>query len=258
VIKEKLMRYAKVVSALCGVFFVFATVGASSALAAKDNPLWQLGSKIATEGVAMAVEGEANGEQTLTSAKLTIKCQKLTLNGAAEIIGSKLPESGKGKGKIRYKACSVSGSDETTCTINGAAIGKGEIETNALNMLEAYASKSAAEAEALTTEETVTVFKPSTGELFAEFTLAGTCPVSGKPKVEGSGVIVKNLGKNESLEVHEIEAPAEAKTKYFEWSDDGVVVEAKASLELAGEKATCSGKAKVKTDEPTEKFNLAI
>src|ERR1700728_3092748 len=213
------MRYAKVVSVLCGAFFVFATVGASSALAAKDNPLWALEGKIATAGVTMAVEAEANGSQTLESAKITISCKKLSFVGG-EIIGSTLPESGKGKGKILYQECIVVGSDETTCKINGAAIGKGEIETKALVTLEAYASKAAAEAEALTTGETVTVFKPenATTAIFAEFTLTGTCPVTGTLKVEGTGVIVKNLGTNASLEVQEIEAPTTALTKYFEWS----------------------------------------
>jgi hypothetical protein len=255
-IKEKLMRYAKVVSVLCGAFFVFATVGASSALAAKDNPLWQLGSTIATEGVSMAVEAEANGEQTFTAAKLTLKCKKLSFVGG-EIIGSKLPESGKGKGKILYKECVVSGTDEATCTINGGAIGKGEIETQVLVTLEAYATRAVAEAETLNTGETVTVFKPAAGELFTELSLAGTCPVIGKMKVEGTGLVLKNLGINESLEVHEIEAPATMKTAYFEWSNAGTVVESKARIELAGEKATYSGKAKIKNDNK-EKFNLAI
>jgi hypothetical protein len=254
-IKEKLMRYAKVVSALCGAFFVFATVGVSSALATKDNPLWQLGSTIATEGMAMAVEAEANGEQTFTFAKFTMKCKKLSLV-RGEIIGAKLPEAGKGKGKILYKECVVSGTDEKTCTINGDASGSGEIETQALVTLEAYASKKAAEEEALATGETVTVFKPASGELFAEFTWAGTCPVTGKAKVEGTGVVVKNLGTNVSLEVQEIEAPATAKTAYFEWSTAGAVVESKAKIEVGGENAVYAGKAKVKNTNK-EKYNLA-
>jgi hypothetical protein len=254
--KEKLMRYVKGVHALCGVFFVFATVGASSALAAKDNPLWALEGVIAGPTVKMAVEAEASGSQELAAVNVAISCKKLSFVGG-EIIGSTLPESGKGKGKILYKECDVLGADEATCKINGAAIGKGEIETKALVTLEAYATKAAAEAEALTTEETVTVVKPETGEVFAEFTFAGTCPVSGKLPVEGTGVIVKNLGKNENLEVHEIEAPTTAKTAYFEWSSVGTITESRVKLELAGSKATYTGRAKVKNVNK-EKFNLAI
>jgi hypothetical protein len=255
-IKETLMRYAKVMSALCGALVVFAMVSASSALAAKDNPLWQLGTVIAGEGTSMAIEAEASGAQKLSAARLTISCKKLVFVNA-EISGSKLPESGKGKGWIRYEDCSVLGVDETKCTINDERVNKGGFETATLATLEAYGSKAAAEAEALTTGETVTVFKPLTPELFAEFTLAGTCPVLGKVKVEGTGVVMKNLGTNESLEVQEIEAPTTAKSRYFEWGTAGAVTESKASIELAGEKATFSGDARVKNTNK-EKYNLAI
>lgn len=233
-----------VVLALMATFAMSALGVASAAALSTNSPQWQLeaGSKILGEGESKEVVGEQKGAQLLKSSVATISCKTLSLSAGATIKGSKAPAPGTSAETIKYGECEVKGFSE--CKINGEASGKAKLETKALKDTLVFETKAAAEKEAAPTSS---LFEPAAGKVFIEFELSGTCPITGKIKVEGK-VVASNVGGENFAVTHEINSKGAAEyfvnvenktTKKFETKKE------KSELKAFGVKSTYEGVALV-------------
>ena len=247
------MKRMKLMGTLLAAVFVVGLVGATSAMATStNNPQWQILSSVLKAGETANVRAEAVGTQTLSSTGLTIACTQFSLAAGAHLIGSNAPNRGTSEETIVYSNCTVT--SFAKCKINNAV--PGTITTHPLlDLLVFLTEVGALNENAL---ESGTLFEPKTAPNFALFLLSeekpGTkeCPLTGTVKVEGTGVIVKNLTADVSSLAHEIDAPTTAIKTY--WVNEGGKTTSKAGvkIEVVGNAAIYSGVSRIwlENDEP--------
>lgn len=195
-----------------------------------------------TENETREITAEANGTQKLTSSGVVVACKKLKLKAGAVLLGG---EPGKDNETIVYEECEVE--EKPNCKVRSILGGKvnGKIETNPLTSTLVYSSKAAEEAENQTA--TLTLFKPTTGEIFTELELEGAeCPsvLVGKALPVKGEVLAENVG-NEHLVTHELNFPSPALKAYW-LQVGGVATETVIKkLLLLTATATYTGKTKV-------------
>jgi hypothetical protein len=195
-----------------------------------------------TENETREITAVGNGNQMLASPGApTVICKKLKLKAGAVLLGG---EPGKDNESIVYEECEVEG--KPNCKVKNVGGVNGTIETHPLTSTLVYTSKAAEEAE--NQAATLTLFKPTTGEIFVELELEGTeCPeaLRGKALPVKGEVLGENTGLNEHLVTHELNFPATALKIY--WLQVGGVATEKEikKLMLATLSATYSGKTKV-------------
>jgi hypothetical protein len=225
------MRRTKILI-LCAMAAMATCAALSSSASATKNPKWALceartagtgqwensectklgGTKthetrlLLTESETREITAEANGPQRLTFVGATIVCKKLKLKAGAVFLGG---EPGKDNETIVYEECEVEG--KPNCKIKN-----GTIETRPVTSTLAYSSKAAEETE--NQSATLTLFKPTTGDIFVELFLEGTeCPAAIREKalpVKGE-VLGENIKGNEHLVTQELNFPATALKTYW-------------------------------------------
>jgi hypothetical protein len=194
-----------------------------------------------TENETREITAEANGNQRLASPGApTVICKKLKLRTGAILLGG---EPGKGAGSAIFEECEVEG--KPNCKIKNVGGVNGTIETHPVTATLVYSSKAAEEKE--NQAATLTLFKPTTGEIFVELEIEGTeCPeaLRGKAFPVKGEVLGENTGGNEHLVTHELNFPTTAFKTY--WLQVGGVATEKEikKLMLATLAASYSGKTK--------------
>jgi len=250
------MKRTKILGMALVAAFAMSAV-ASATASALNNPQWQIcektggplnsectaGSSGQFEGVLLTtgskeVTATQVGVQKLSNptSGLVIVCQTLKLKAGATIIGHAAPAAGTSAETIEYGECEVEGFPN--CLINGKK--SASLTTLPLTDTLVFQTKAAAEGQ---TSPTLTLFEPTTPKLFIEFTLSGTCPVTGAVKVEGA-VLVENVNGQNYATSHTLNAPATSITKYF--VNNGATTEEKtAKLTVLGTAAKYVGESKV-------------
>jgi len=261
------MKSIKIMGLCLVAAMALSAVVSASASAATKNPKWalceartegtgqwndgkcsELGGKkthetrlLLTENETRSITAEANGTQKLTAAgAVTVVCEKLKLKAGAVLLGG---EPGKDNESIVYEECTIEGKPK--CEVRSVGGAFGTIETLPLTSTLVYSSKEAEEKE--NQAATLTLFKPTTGEIFVELELRGEeCPKALREKalpVKGE-VLGENIGGNEHLITHELNFPTTALTKY--WLQVGGVATEKEikKLFLLTSGAVYSGKTK--------------
>jgi hypothetical protein len=260
------MKLFKIVGLCFIAAMALSAVVSASASAATKNPKWALceartagtgqwenatctklgGTKthetrlLLTENETREITAEANGVQKLSAAGIVVACKKLKLKAGAVLLGG---EPGKDNESIIYEECEIEG--KPNCKVKNAGGVNGTIETNPLTSTLVYSSKEAEEKE--NQAETLTLFKPTTGEIFVELFLTGTeCPAALREvnlPVKGE-VLGTNTEGNVHLVTHELNFPATA-LKFYWLQVGGVATEKEIKkLLLTTNNATYSGKTK--------------
>lgn len=256
---------------IMGLCFVAAmalsAVVSASASAATKNPKWALceartagtgqwenaectklgGTKthetrlLLTENETREITAEANGNQKLAAGTTaTVICKTLKLKAGAVLLGG---EPGKDNESIVYGECTIE--SKPNCKVKNVGGVNGTIETHPLTSTLVYSSKAAEEKE--NQAETLTLFKPTTGETFVSLFLEGTeCPEALREKelpVKGE-ILGENIKGNEHLVTHELNFPTTALKTYW-LQVGGVATESEIKkLVLLVTNATYSGKTK--------------
>jgi hypothetical protein len=220
-----------VLLALVAMFAVSAAASASASAASTNNPQWQICEEAATgkanlecksgssgtfaeeilgEKASREVTAEAAGNQKLvfSSYGMTFICKKVEFGKGAKIIGSAAPNAGTSEETIIYAGCEVE--EFAKCEIDDERAGDAKLTTSLFKSTLVYQTKAAAEAE---TSPTLTLFEPINKVMF-EFSVSGTCPVTGTFKVEGS-FLTENVEGGTYAVHHVFNAPKTTITKYF-------------------------------------------
>ncbi len=259
------MRRTKILI-LCVIATITTCAALSSAALAAKNPRWAIcesggpgfgqwenalcskaapgggheTKELATENETREITAEANGPQKMATAGGIVVCKKLKLRTGAILLGG---EPGKGAGSAAFEECQIEG--KPNCKIKNVGGASGKIETLPITATLVYSSKEAEEKE--NQAETLTLFKPTTGETFVELFLEGAeCPTAlvGKPLPVKGEILAENTKGNEHLVTHELSFPPIALETY--WLQVGGIATEKEikNLRLLTLDATYSGKVK--------------
>jgi hypothetical protein len=227
------MRIVKRIGLVLVAVFAMSVV-AESAAEATSGPVYMLGSHELENGKTLGIIAEANGNQVLKAATITITCKKVgALSGV--LVGKGLTTGGTSEEILDYTECSQSG-DGASCTVlNGA------VTTNLLENRQGFTNSTK-------TGPLLTGFKPKSSGVFATLLFTGTCTFGSSNAVElGTGdklgVICNaqnELGDNVEVGVreviqkkNEISCPSTAiKAMWYETA--GALAEEKAGLKVAG------------------------
>lgn len=250
------MTAKRIVGGCLAALTLMLVFAAGASAASENNLAWRVNGKLLGEGESAAITAKTEGIQEFKfSLAEVVGCGEVSLQSGANLLGAKLPASGKGEAKITFAKC------EFVAGITHCEIRNGGFVTTALSMTTAYLSKTAAEKESIESSASGILLKPKSGEEVGKFTVSSSkpgCPEEATFAITGSFLesMLKVSGEtvfNEELQTHSFRSSGQ--THYFENEGGKTVEHTGVALKIGGE-ATLLGTIRISVASGS-KYNLA-